>query len=111
MKKQIKTVDELFLCECSDKEHQIIMSYEKDDEFPAVFCSIHLVPEWNIFKRIRNAVRYIFGHRCAYGDFEEFIFKPEDADRLQSVVDYLRIVEEKNENRIDNFVGMSHANE
>lgn len=33
---------------------------------------------------------YIFGHRSAYGDFDEFIFNPKDADRLQSVVDHLR---------------------
>lgn len=108
-KKGNKEVKELFICTCSDVEHQIIMSYFNDDSYPYVYCSIHLAPEWNILKRIRNAVRYIFGHRCAYGDFEEFIFKPEDADRLQSVVDFLRLVEEKNENRMDNNEGMSHA--
>ncbi len=108
-KKEYRQVRELFICNCSDVEHQIIMSYFNDDSYPYVYCSIHLVPEKNIFKRIRNAVWYIFGHRCAYGDFEEFIFNTEDADRLQSVVDYLRLVEEKNENRMDNNVGKSHA--
>ena len=92
-KKEKNYVDELFICTCNDTEHQIIMSYFKDTEFPYVYCSIHLVPERNILKRIRNAVRYIFGHRCAYGDFEEFIFKPEDAGRIQSIVDYLRKIE------------------
>ena len=108
-KKEDRQVREVFICNCSDVEHQIIMSYFHDESYPYVYCSIHLAPEWNILKRIRNAVRYIFGHRCAYGDFEEFIFKPEDADRLQSVVDFLRLVEEKNENRMDNNEGMSHA--
>lgn len=87
---QTEKVNELFICECSDVRHQIIMSYYGDEEFREVFCSIHLIPERNLLKRIRNAVMYIFGYRCAYGDFEEFIFNPEDADRLQTVVDYLR---------------------
>lgn len=94
-KKEENEVKELFICECSDIEHQIIMSYDKDEDIPMVFCSIHLIPEWNIFKRIRDAVRYVFGHRSAYGDFEEFIFRTKDADRLQTVVDYLNDIKRK----------------
>lgn len=89
-KEENNEVRELFVCNCGDVEHQIIMLHYNDEKYPCVYCTIHLIPESNIFKRIRNAVRYIFGHRCAYGDFEEFIFNPEDADRLQGVVDNLR---------------------
>lgn len=95
-KKENSEVRELFVCACSDVEHQIIMIYDNEEKYPCVYCTIHLIPESNIFKRIRNAARYIFGHRCAYGDFEEFIFNPEDADRLQGVVDYLRKLENLN---------------
>lgn len=79
---------ELFICECNNIEHQIVMSHFEDEK--EVYCSIHLKPERNIFKRIIHAVKYIFGHRSIYGDFDEFIFKPEDADRLQQVVNYLK---------------------
>lgn len=48
------------------------------------------IPESNIFKRIWKAIKYLFGHRSIYGDFDEFIFKPKDADKLQEVVDYLK---------------------
>lgn len=85
MKKQ-----ELFICACHSVEHQLIMSYFTDDDYSEVYCSVHLKPETSMFKRIWNAVKYIFGHRSTYGDFDEFIFKPEDADRLQNVVDYLK---------------------
>ena len=37
-----------------------------------------------------NGIKYIFGHRSKYGDFDEFIIKPEDADKLQRATDYLR---------------------
>ena len=53
-------------------------------------ATYNLKPERNVLKRIIHAVKYIFGHRSAYGDFDEFIFNPKDADRLQSVVDHLR---------------------
>lgn len=79
---------ELFICECNSIEHQIVMSYFEDEK--EVYCSVHLKPERNVFKRIIHAVKYIFGHRSIYGDFDEFIFNPKDADRLQSVVDHLR---------------------
>lgn len=80
---------ELFICECNSIEHQIVMSYFKDEK--EVYCSVHLIPERNVFKRIIHAVKYVFGHRSVYGDFDEFIFNPKDADRLQSVVDHLRM--------------------
>lgn len=81
---------DLFICACHSVEHQLIMSYSTDDDFKEVYCSVHLKPERNIFKRIWYALKYIFGHRSIYGDFDEFIFKPEDANKLQEVVDYLR---------------------
>lgn len=78
---------ELFVCQCGDVDHSLIM--EADDEWGSVFCYVHLVRD-GFFKRIWNAVRYIFGRRSRYGDFDEFIFNPEDADRLQEVVDKLK---------------------
>ncbi len=82
-------VKELFVCRCSDIEHQISMTYEVDDEFSDVYCYIHLVrlPFW---ERVKIGIKYIFGHKSNYGDFDEFIFNPEDADKLQNVVDYLK---------------------
>lgn len=59
---------ELFICECNSIEHQMIMSYFDDEK--EVYCSVHLKPERNVFKRIIHAVKYIFGHRSIYGYFE-----------------------------------------
>lgn len=84
------TVNKLFICSCNSIEHQLVISYYTDEKDREVYCSIHLIPESNIFKRIWKAIKYIFGHRSIYGDFDEFIFKPKDADKLQEVVDYLK---------------------
>ena len=82
--------NELFICSCGNVEHQIILSYFDDEPEGEVYCTIHLKPERSILKRIKNAIRYIFGHRSIYGDFDELIFKSEDADKLQKVVDFLK---------------------
>lgn len=82
-----KAINKLFVCSCNSVEHQLVMSYFMDDK--EVYCSVHLKPESNVLKRIWKAVKYVFGHRSVYGDFDEFIFKPEDADSLQQIVDYL----------------------
>ena len=84
----MKTVDEVFICKCYNTEHQLIFSYFTDEK--EVYVSVHLIPEYRIFKRIWNAIKYIFGHRSIYGHFDEFIFKPEDADKLQSIVNFLK---------------------
>lgn len=79
---------ELFICQCENTEHQLIFSYDK--ELKCVYASVHLIPESNFWKRIKYAIKYIFGYRCKYGHFDEFIFKTEDTDKLQSIVNYLK---------------------
>lgn len=78
---------ELFLCECHSPEHQFIVSYWDDDD-GEVYVEIHLnkKPFW---KRLKYAIMYIFGHQCKYGAFDEIILSPDDAERLQKVVNYL----------------------
>lgn len=88
MEKSNETVNELFICQCYNTEHQLIFSYNKDWE--EVFVSVHLIPESNILRRVWNGIKYIFGHRSCYGHFDEFIFKKSDANRLQRAVDYLK---------------------
>ena len=82
-----EVINDLFICQCYNTEHQLIFSYfpeEKGD------VSVHLTPEYRIWKRICIAIKYIFGYKCKFGHFDEFIFKKTDADKLQSVVNYLK---------------------
>lgn len=84
-----KIVRKLFICKCENTEHQIIFSYIIDDNDREVYMDTYLSPEYNIFKRIWLAIKYIFGYTSKYGHFDEFIFKKEDAKELQKIVDYL----------------------
>lgn len=82
--------NELFICECSNVEHQLIFTYFDDEKNGDVYMSVHLIPESNIWKRIKNAVKYIFGYRSKYGDFDEFIFRSKDSEKLQNIINYLK---------------------
>lgn len=41
-----------------------------------------LTPEYNIWKRMWMAIKYIFGYKSMYWHFDEFVFKKSDADKL-----------------------------
>jgi hypothetical protein len=84
-------IQELFVCDCGDPSHQFIISADaesSDDHY--VYVSVHLNRDHNIFKRMWTALKYIFGRRSIFGDFDEVIINPKDADRLQKVVDFLK---------------------
>ena len=83
------SINELFICQCNNIEHQLIFSYFSDDENREVYVSVHLSPD-SFWKRIWNSIKYIFGYRCMFGHFDEFIFKKQDADKLQKVVNFLK---------------------
>lgn len=90
----VKWIRDLFICDCENTEHQLIFSYDpcdEDDGDVMVYCSVHLKPERSMLKRLWRAAKYVVGHRSQYGDFDEFIFNPHDAEKLQKVVDHLRL--------------------
>lgn len=60
--------DKLLICSCNRAEHQIIVR-EIEGEY---YANIHLV-HFPFFKRLILGIKYIFGYKCKYGNFEEFI--------------------------------------
>lgn len=80
---------ELFICECENTEHQLIFAYFQNKDLEEVYMDVHLVPEYCIWKRIWNAIKYIFGYRSKYGHFDSFIFQKCDAPKLAKIVKYL----------------------
>lgn len=84
---------EIFICECHSTEHQMVLfqdTYEiGGEEFSTVYVHV-LLNKRPLWERIVYGIKYIFGHQSRFGAFDEFILKPEDADRLQEVVEHLR---------------------
>lgn len=89
-----KFTDEfVFICDCQSTEHQIIFQMWKqdfaNDDCRYVSATVHLI-HCSFLKRLVGGIKYIFGHKSRFGNFDEFLFQPEDADNLQKVVDNLR---------------------
>jgi hypothetical protein len=80
---------DILICECNSTDHQLVLLYDHEDDNPMCYVHIHLTkkPFW---ERVKYGFKYIFGYQSRYGAFDEFIFNPEDADKLQKVVDYLK---------------------
>jgi hypothetical protein len=76
----------VLVCDCSSREHQIIIQHDNDDNL--TYCHIHLVKH-GFWRRVEAGLKYIFGYKCRYGEWDEFIFKPEHAKQLRELSDLL----------------------
>ena len=87
MTKEFREFTEILICKCENVEHQLIFRY--DTEYNVVYMETHL-RKLSFWKRLATGIRYIFGYQCRYGAFDEFIFKPEDAGKLEKIVKHLK---------------------
>lgn len=70
----------IFICKCYSPEHQLMIWYDSEEN--EYYFTVHLTPENNFFKRLWKALKYIFGHKCNYGHFDEFLLRDEDRKKL-----------------------------
>jgi len=84
---------EILICACHSTDHQLIILYDEDEveghSYPMCYFHIHLKKR-PFLERVKYGIQYIFGRQCNYGAFDEFIFNPKDADKLQELVNYLK---------------------
>ena len=50
---------------------------------------IHLA-KLSFWDRLKHDIKYIFGYRCMYGDFDEVILKKEDVHKIEKIVEFLK---------------------
>lgn len=79
---------DIIICECNSLEHQMIFHYYEDGGYPTISVSVHLNKQ-PFIKRIKNAIKYIFGYQSRFGMFDEFIINPKDIDKFEKIVLYL----------------------
>lgn len=71
---------EHFRCLCGSPDHQFDLSWDEDE----AWISIHLSPVDSVFDRLVRAVRYVFGYRSRYGDWDCPALSTEDVQRLHN---------------------------
>jgi phage-related protein len=77
---------EILICDCHSTEHQLILRHDPDEEYYNLFINVHLITYKNVFKRIWVSLKYIFGYKCRYGHWDEFILNKKDADRFIEIL-------------------------
>lgn len=90
MKKEKKSSNpnapSVLICDCSSTEHQIVIFPDSEDEM--VYMHVHLTKH-GFIRRLKVAIKYIFGYKSKYGAWDEFIFKPEHADKLYEIANLI----------------------
>ena len=86
-----KYIHDNIICSCHNTEHIIIITKNENKNIDNnAYLSIHLIPEHNIFKRIKNAIKYIFGYRCKYGYFDSITLNKEHYEQINNLANFLK---------------------
>jgi len=73
-------------CQCMSTEH--LLKFHLDLKDGVLCLNFHLANWKPWYIRIWVAIKYIFGYKSKYGDFDEFFFKDEDVKRILALFKY-----------------------
>lgn len=78
---------EIMQCECSSMEHIVYFGYWDDE--PEVYVTIHL-KKHRFWKRLKYAIKDLFGYQCKYGAFEEVLLGTKQYDKIMKIANHLK---------------------
>lgn len=89
---------DILICNCEYPEHQIIIEY--DDRYKEISFQFHLTTYRNFFKRLWVGLRYAFGYKSRYGNWDCIDIDVRNYGKLKDVVNYIgendyKIIEQK----------------
>jgi hypothetical protein len=79
----------IFVCSCNSTEHQIVLHPHEDQISREVFVHIHLVRK-SFWYRLKYGLKYIFGYKCRFGAWDEFILERKHVKGLEELTDFLK---------------------
>lgn len=74
-------------CHCTTIEHTMRFTLDNDETFPMICVDIQLNKQHGFFGRLWLAVKYIFGYKCKYGHWDDFILAGNEALKLRDLCD------------------------
>ena len=75
-------------CNCHSDEHRAF--FGMFDERDLIYMHIFLTDYDNLFVRIWKAIKYIFGYKCKYGHWDEFLLSKKEAGELIEMLNQLK---------------------
>lgn len=88
-----------FICQCESPEH--VLHFVHDQDYDELYVYVHLTKD-RFFKRLWNAIKYVFGHQCKYGAFDEFIFNRTSTDVMLKYFKKMHKTPKQYDNHIPN---------
>lgn len=79
--------NDLFICDCGDIEHQLVVSDDTEDNQKELNISIHLYQYRNFFQRLLVGIKYIFGKNSIYGNWDVIILNEENIIKLKNILE------------------------
>lgn len=73
-------------CMCQSLEHTIRVCVDKEDEFTPLWIDVHLIQYRPWYKRVWPAIRYIFGHKSKFGDFDTCCLERAQAEKIIAAI-------------------------
>lgn len=86
-KEEIHNPD-ILICECLSSEHQMVFTYDSEDN--EIYVDIHLVNYRNFWQRIIPAIKYIFGYKSKYGEFDGLIISNSNKHQILNALDKIK---------------------
>lgn len=84
-----------FECRCGSYEHTLRFVINKTDK--EIYTSIFLNQWRSWWKRAWVAVRYLFGYKCTYGEWDHWALCLNDVERLRDMCnDFIADISEPN---------------
>ena len=74
---------ETFICQCSSIQHQVRFYIYDEDELGV---QAHLVTHRNFFKSLWVGLRYAFGYRSRFGEWDDMLMGVKDQETLYRVL-------------------------
>lgn len=75
---------EIFICDCHSLEH--LISFWYDEEIDSLIIEPRLITHKNFFKRLWVSLKYAFGYKSRFGEFDEVIL---GFDKQKQLYDWL----------------------
>ena len=72
-----------FECHCGSSEHTL--RFVLDKEHKELYTDIYLNQWRPLWKRVWVGVKYIFGYKSKYGEWDCWTLRKEDAERLRDM--------------------------
>lgn len=74
----------LFVCQCGEIDHQLVVSFDPDPDFnDSIWFHVHL-SDMPLLSRIKYAILYVLGKKSRYnaGAFAEVLFTKQETKKL-----------------------------